>query len=70
MGYLPIGCITIAMLIAANVDLRSGNFQILKTLSSLDMCRFMKSVQITLGLHLLGLSAQAVIPLHVRLLWS
>lgn len=68
MGYLPIGCITIAMLIAANVDLRSGNFQILKALSSLDMCRFMKSVQITLGLHLLGLSAQAVIPLHVRLL--
>ena len=68
MGYLLIGCITIAMLIAANVDLRSGNFQILKALSSLDVCRFMKSVQITLGLHLLSLGAQAVIPLHVRLL--
>ena len=64
MGYLPIGCITIAMLITANVDLRSGNFQILKTLSSLNMYRFMKSVQITLWLHLLGCSAQAVIPLH------
>ena len=53
MGYLPIGCITLAMLIAANVDLQSANFQILKTMSSIYMYRFMKSVQITLWLHLL-----------------
>ena len=45
-GYLPMGCITNAMHIVANVNPQSGNFQFLKTLSSIQIYRLMKSEQL------------------------